>query len=97
MTKLELTEAERAFQTEMRGLSTDHDGNEILVGLTVEESTWYIEHNRQWLAERLDDSAPNKSREGRVRHRELHEKHERARFQILGAEHVLRTENPTRN
>lgn len=95
--KLDLTEGERAYLTEMRGLTTDLQGNEILVGLTVEESIWYMEHNRQWLAEHMDDSIPNKSREGRQRHRELHEKYQRARFQVLGAEHVLRTENPTRN
>ena len=27
---------------------------------------------------------------------DLHDKHERARFEMLGAEHILRTDKPTR-
>jgi hypothetical protein len=37
------------------------------------------------------------SRNGRKRYLELYERHEFARLQVIGAEHEVRTENPTKN
>lgn len=37
-----LPEGSREFLTEMRGLTVDVHGREHLVGLTVEESVWYL-------------------------------------------------------
>ncbi|WP_353646538.1 hypothetical protein [Mesorhizobium sp. WSM2239] len=94
---LELTPGEEEALTRDRALTTDSKGRLTLVGLTVEESIWYVEHKRQWLAERIDDTLRRKSREGRKRYLELYERHEFARLQVIGAEHEVRTENPTKN
>src|SRR5690606_13654292 len=42
-TMLILKPGERAYLTEIRALTSDQDGNELLVGLTAKESVWY--HN----------------------------------------------------
>jgi hypothetical protein len=63
----------------------------------VEESIWYIEHKRQWLTERMDDTLRRQSRDGRKRYLELYERHEFARLQVIGAEHEVRKENSTKN
>src|SRR5918994_1606441 len=94
---LELTPGEEEALTRDRALTTDSKGRLTLVGLTVEESIWYIEHKRQWLAERIDDTLRRQSRDGRKRYLELYERHEFARLQVIGAEHEVRTENPTKN
>jgi hypothetical protein len=76
MTKLQLSEAERIHFNEMRGLTTDLDGNEILRGLTVEESS-------ELLSLRSDRLRDNNSRKRRI---ELHQKHEFARIAAVVAE-----------
>jgi hypothetical protein len=83
------TDAERAYLNEMRAITTNPQGQEVLVGLTEEETAFYMTHTRQFLTERRD-------RDGKARYLELHDKHERGRFAVLGAGHVLRTENPPR-
>ncbi|WP_394887557.1 hypothetical protein ACG873_21855 [Mesorhizobium sp. AaZ16] len=94
---LELTPGEEEALTADRALTIDSKGRLTLVGLTVEESIWYIEHKRQWLAERIDDTLRRQSRDGRKRYLELYERHEFARLQVIGAEHEVRTESPTKN
>jgi hypothetical protein len=84
------TDDERARLNEMRAITTNAQGQEVLVGLTEEETAFYMAHTRGFLSEERD-------RDGKARYLELHEKHERARFTVLGAEHVLRTENPSRH
>jgi hypothetical protein len=74
--KLQLSDAERAHLDENRGLTTDLSGNEILRGLTSEESSELLTLRR----ERLRNS---KSRDRRI---ELHEKHELARISAVVAE-----------
>jgi hypothetical protein len=63
----------------------------------VEESIWYIEHKRQWLAERMDDTLRRQSRDSRKRYLELYERHEFARLQVIGPEHEVRTESLAKN
>ena len=41
------TDDERTFLIEMRALSTDTNGDEILVGLTLEETAFYMNHSRK--------------------------------------------------
>jgi hypothetical protein len=82
------SDAERAYLTEMRALTTDAQGREHLVGLTLEETAWYMGFVR--------DEATGRHRDDGDRYLELHEKHELARFDILGAEHALRHDKPTR-
>lgn len=80
-------DADRDFFNEMRALSTDSEGREILVGLTIEETVFYMEYARNRM------QGHNDFQNG-ARYLELHVKHEHARFAVLGAEHYVRTENP---
>jgi hypothetical protein len=54
----DFTEAERRYFTEMRSLTRDDGGREVLVGLTDEESAALMAHRRRFSAEnRLPDTA----------------------------------------
>lgn len=94
---MDLAPAERAYLLEMRHLSRDLEGLEIFVGLTVEESAAYFAFTRPGGT----DSRPGESlAEYHVRgdrYLELHRRMEQARLAVISAEHVVRTENPTRN
>ncbi len=76
------------YLKEMRAIGEDDEGREVLVGLTVEETSFYLNYGEQYVH---GDVEPNDGE----RYLELHDKHEKARFAVLGAEHVLRTEKPT--
>jgi hypothetical protein len=84
----------RPFMEEMRMLDSDRDGREKLVGLTFEESEWYLAY--------LDDRFPtdrdevDRSRDDSARYLELNGKHERHRMAILMAENEAKL-NPIRN
>ena len=82
---------ERAYLTEMRGITTDSSGREILVGLTLDETAFYIEYARASIL------GLSRDQEQSDRYLELHEKHERARLAILAAENQLRVDNPQRH
>jgi len=81
---------ERASLTEMRAITTDSKGQELLVGLTEEETAFYMEHSRRFLS-------GNRDRKDKARYLELHEKHERVRLSVLGAEVYVRNKNPPRH
>jgi len=87
---LKITDAERAYFDEMRCLTTDSEGREVLVGLTSEETNTYLALSGNLAAEASDP-------DGRNTYLALHDKHERARLEVLGAEHIVRTENPPRH
>jgi hypothetical protein len=74
----------------MRALNTDTSGNEVLVGLTLEETAFYMTYGRQFLTGNRDHSNEDK-------YMALHDKHEAARLGVLGAEIYLRSENPPRH
>lgn len=96
MTELILTAEEEAMYRGERSLSTDKDGRKILAGLTVEESTWLVDHNRREIAYRIGASSERPTSEDRRRAHELREKHERVRLATIGfRNHVLR--KPTKN
>lgn len=82
---LELTESNRAFLKEIRALSTDQHGQEIFVGLTRCESERYIV---------LSEPLRVATFEEKGEYLFLDEKYNLARMQVIGAEHMLRTENP---
>jgi DNA-binding MarR family transcriptional regulator len=86
---LDLTDSQRAFYTEMRCLSTDAQGNEVLVGLTIEETEFYLQYIRQ----RRDRNFHNP--EARKRYLGLHDKHDIARLAVLYAEIEKRNTDPT--
>ena len=97
MPQLELTDAEELFLGEIRALSTNEYGERILVGLTVEESIWYIHEQRQGLAEQMDPDVPCETYTSRDRYFELEERHQLARLEVLWAEREVRTMKPIGN
>ena len=83
---LNLTDGNRAYLNEMRALSSDLSGNEVFVGLTREESERYVV---------LSNPLRSGSFEENEEYIALDDRHNLARMQVLGAEHVKRTESPT--
>jgi hypothetical protein len=89
---IELDPGEREFMTEMRKLSVNSQGEEILVGLTVEETHFCIAASKRRMR---SDSTPEPTE--RAAYAALMEKHEMARQQVLAAEHILRVSKPMRH
>lgn len=87
---MEFNASERAFLDEMRKLSTDNKGNVIFVGLTVEESQEYYKYTRPEFSHKGNSATLD-------RYLELHDKHEAARFAVLGAEMAAREDKSTRH
>jgi hypothetical protein len=73
----------------MRCLTTNEHGQEVLVGLNVEETEFYVTYLRTRGSGRhtFTDQDP---------FLELREKHERAWHQVLHADNQLRIDNPPR-
>ena len=86
------TESERIFLTEMRAITTDSQGQEVLVGLTMLETEFYLDYSRRGFG-----GADNLGREDGARYLELCNKHECARLSILAAENQLRVDKLTLN
>jgi hypothetical protein len=84
------SETEREMLNEMRAITSDAHGNELLVGLTLEETDFYLAHQR-------DFRAGIRHSEDRLRFLELHNKHERARCEVLGLEQYVKREDPTKH
>ena len=83
---------DRAFLAEMRAITTDVDGREVLVGLSAEETEWYFAYGARRSAGEPRGANHSADRE---RYLALHDKHQRARFEVLGAEMQKRSDNPT--
>ena len=82
------TDGEHAYLTEMRAITTDAQGREVLVGLTLEETGFYIAYSR-------DLRGNSHNSEDSDRYLELHEKHEAERLGVLMAENQRRVDNPS--
>jgi hypothetical protein len=89
------SDGERAYLQEMRALATDLQGREVLIGLTFEETEFYLAHSREMMSS--DELGPNHHHEDGERYLALHEKQERARFEVLAAENQKRVDKPTVN
>ena len=76
ISKLNLDDGERAFLEECRALQSDRHGNEVLAGLTCEESEEYL---------RILDKKPLSAAESE-RLDELVDRHEAMRMQLIAAE-----------
>ena len=87
---IEFGNDERKHLIEMRMLTKDSNGQEVFVGLTLEETTFYVTYSRQSL---LDAENPKDT----DRYLELNEKHETARLRVISAEAQLRVDNPPRH
>jgi hypothetical protein len=83
------TDDERASLGWMRGITQDPQGRAVLVGLTFEETDFYITYRRKFLTPER-----HRDREHQRRYLELHRKHEIARLEALGREIHLRNESP---
>lgn len=89
---LDLEPGEREFMMEMRMLSTDRDGQEILVGLTHAESLRFLTYSRNRLKPDRDHDP-----ESEDDHEDLQSRHEMARLRVLAAEAELRLDKPMRH
>ena len=87
---IEFSDAERAYLNEMRMLTTDANGQDVFVGLTPDETDFYVSYSRLSLAGTANPDDAD-------RYLELNEKHEQARLSIIGAEAELRVEKPPRH
>jgi hypothetical protein len=79
---LEFQPGARAYLLDIHALSTDGDGNEVFVGMTLKESVWYqqyLEDSFSGNADRTDDS--------QERYLALHDKHEGARQTVIANVH----------
>jgi hypothetical protein len=74
----------------MRAITTNAQGREVLVGLTLDETVFYMDFARRFLTDR------DRNPENGDKYLELHEKHECARFEVLGTEIYVRNGNPPR-
>ena len=86
----EFTAAERMSLTENRALTTDPQGREILVGLTLDETMALMSHRRKFLQ-------GDRDRANRGYCLELNRKHELARLEVIGTEVHLATNKPSRH
>ena len=87
---MEFDAGERAFFTEMRSLSTDNAGNEIHVGLTVEESNELYVFTRPGFSHRGSEETLGRSIE-------LRDRHELARRSVLMAEMLAQDDKSPRH
>jgi hypothetical protein len=69
-----LSSAEMSYLNGVQALARDARGREVLIGLTFEETAWYINSSHRLLSRHRAD---------RQRYLELHQKHEMARAKLL--------------
>lgn len=80
-----MSDDERAFRSASQALALDANGDEILVGLTREESEWLVQDERGWLEARQSGT---RQKADKARYLELRDKHEIARLQAIGLMHA---------
>ena len=83
----EFDDSERVFLSEMRALALDEKNREVFVGLSLEETVFYVTHTRM-----RGQGTPDSDPKNRDRYLQLHSKHEWHRQQVvaLGTAHVRR-------
>lgn len=88
---------EREYLLDMRMLTTDVHGREVIVGLDPEESEFYVAFSRDPDSLR-QPGEPWQARDDRsTRYQELYWKMKRAQMDVVAAEHVVCTMSPTKN
>ncbi len=88
------TDAERESLSWFSALSTDGDGNEVLVGLTLRETEELMLHRRQ-IAAALEGTPRDHA--NKRYYNALNEKHGVARLGVLGAQIQIERENPPKH
>jgi hypothetical protein len=85
-----ITMALEPTAAELRLWTTDDAGQQVLRGLTLEETEWYQEYTDKELAQRLGFSKPWATPEAfetdKARWRDLNRAHELARAQVIHAD-----------
>lgn len=81
-----ISDDDRAYLSEMRAIATDKNGNETLVGLTEEETEFYLDYSRRSILGQTTE-------EERDRYITLNDRHEPARTAVISAESELRVDN----
>jgi hypothetical protein len=82
--KLNLTDSRRAIMKDQQDLATDKEGREILVGLSHEESVWYLDYQaRRFDAEQYNRISPEEHK----RWLEMADRHKNARTVLVGRVH----------
>lgn len=89
---IEFSDSERSFLEQMRGLARDDDGQEVLVGLTAEETEFYVLYGRKRAS-----GERNRDPSSRDRYLALHQKHDLARQQVIHAENEARRDGSPRH
>lgn len=89
---VEFTDGERSWHEEMRGITKDANGRDVLVGLTMEETEFYLTYSRRFGARDRDRDPANQARMA-----ELRRKHDIARCQVIGAEVEARNDGSPRH
>ena len=83
------SDGEREILTRMGKLTRDSNGNEVLVGLTLEETYFYLNYK--------ESQKSNANPPGTEMYLELHQKHVLAAQHVIFAEAEMRAENPSRH
>lgn len=86
------TDDERSRLTDLYAISTDSHGQEVLVGLSIEETEFCMARRRRFMTANRDHD-----RESKSKFVDLMKRHEAARLSVLGAAVQLRNENPPRH
>jgi hypothetical protein len=75
-----IKESSRPYLEEIRALARDRHGREVLIGLTHEESEWYLAYAESSEERNVgrDSRSAEEIRIDRRRYLELHDKHETA-------------------
>jgi hypothetical protein len=88
MNKLGLSPLEREHKLLMRALATDNAGNEILIGLTHEESRWYLDTERRlrWRAWEHHNDDRSLRRNDYAKYQTLRSRHHMSQLHVIFAE-----------
>lgn len=85
------TKEERIYLAERMAITKDCNGDEVLVGLSLEETFTYMEYVRSCLNRNHID------RDAQATHLALDTKHEKARAELINVDRFIRTVNPTKH
>jgi hypothetical protein len=87
MLRFSFTDKERESLNKLHAIAIDTSENEILIGLTLEETAFYMDFTRKYLAGEQNEHSLTS-------YLSLHDKHEAARLGALGMAHYLQRATP---
>jgi len=87
MPSFAFTDKERESLNQLHAISTNTNESEILVGLTLEETAFYMDFTRKFLA-------GERNHHNLTKYLNLHDKHEAARLRVLCMAHDVQHTTP---